>query len=207
MKSRTPATLTNVTGSSGCTPKRNDEIACARRAAATVPIAGADADHPCRTAKNQTEHGSGARAKRDAYAELTHPLLYRVGDDAEHANQCQHQCQASECHHQPRPESLPGCPLDCNVVERHQRPDCHELLLVYARDRTSDRRRQRRGGTGLGAHEQEDVVERVLRERNIELDELLGLVGSPLYLTCYAHDLSNLEQACRRLNGNTLADR
>ena len=43
-------------------------------------------------------------------------------------------------------------------------------------------------------HEQEDVVERVLRERNIELDELLDLVRSAFHLTRHTHDLSNLDQ-------------
>ena len=50
-------------------------------------------------------------------------------------------------------------------------------------------------GSDLGANEQEDVVERVLRERHVELDEILGLVGTSLHLTRDTHDLSNLDQA------------
>ena len=90
---------------------------------------------------------------------------------------------------------MPGSRLERDVVQRDQRSDAHQLLLVDARDRGADRGRQCGGWTDLRTNEQEDVVERVLRERNIELDEILRLVGTPLHLARDTHDFSNLDQA------------
>ena len=94
-----------------------------------------------------------------------------------------------------RTESMSGRCLECDIVERDQRPNGDELFFVYSRDRGSDRGRQRGGGTGVGANDHEDVVGWILSERNIELDEVFGFVRPPFHLTCDAHDLSNLDHA------------
>ena len=112
-----------------------------------------------------------------------------------------------ERHHQPRAESLPGCSLACDIVERDQRSNGHELLLVHAAiaARTDDASAE--AGPVLGRASRKMSSNGSCCEGDVELDGLLGLVRSSFHLTSDAHDLSNLNQARpRRANRNPSAD-
>ena len=61
---------------------------------------------------------------------------------------------------------------------------------------------QRISVTGRGPHQHEDIADRILRERHVNLHELLGLVGATLDLTGDAHHFTNHWRLARRTDLN-----
>ena len=150
------------------------------------------------------------RAKRAAHAEIAHPLLNRVREDAEHTDHRQRHGERRERRDHHRPEAMPpgGRPRD--VLERDDVADADELLLVDARDRGPHGRHQGGGASRFRPNHEDRVVDKVVGHRHVDLDEVPALVRPALDLLRDSHNLAGVRRGAWRVGereGHPHADR
>ena len=150
----------NVVRSSGSTPNSIAVRSWPSAAESARPMMAPAAITRTALATTSRSTSSRRRAERAAHAEVAHPLLDRIREDAEHADHRQHQRERGKGHHHHRAEAVAAGRRPRDVLERHHVADADQLLLVDARDRGADRRRQRLGAPGRRPDDQEDVVRR-----------------------------------------------
>ena len=119
-----------VTKSSGWTPNNTEPINRPNTAARIKPMTAPAVTTRSALDDDETQHVARRRAERPAHPEITHALLDRVREDAEHADHRQRDRERREGRHHHRPEPVPsgGRPLD--VLERDHVADADQLLLV-----------------------------------------------------------------------------